>query len=155
MPCFFCIAVGGVIAAAVAGSVVDTVRNALSQVAVGPVRVVDDNNEHTQRIELDVPVPPLPAEREKPGPRPAAVPVAVTVYPRYKRVRVQVLTHEVDRREAEAVQDVIVRALGMQVVHRSDHHEQQVVHEAIEELHRQPTAEGVAAPSRQALQEER
>ena len=58
------------------------------------------------------------------------VPVAVTVYKKYKRVRIQVLTHELSRAEAEAVEDLVARALDLTIVDRSDAHDEEKVREA-------------------------
>lgn len=152
MACFFCVAAGVLVATGVAGAAVDAVASALEAVASrGEVRKSDETASQV-RYEMSV-----PAEAAGAGmPRGADVPVVVTVYPRYQRVRVQVLTHDVDRRQAEAVQDVVVRALGATVVHRSDAHEHDVVHHAQESLGRSPSeAEAAAAPRAAAERWER
>lgn len=133
MVCFFCIATIALIGSAVGASAVEGVRAALQQLSKNGVTLADDTPS-TQRLELEVAVPEVAGEREKPGSPPATVPVAVTVYKKHNRVRVQVLTHDVTRREAEAVQDAVVAAAGLTLVHRSNEHEQEVVHEAVERL---------------------
>lgn len=135
MVCFFCIATIALISGAVGATALEGIRAALEQLAKNGVKVADDTPS-TQRLELEVTVPEVgPAEeRDQPGAAPATVPVAVTIYKKHSRVRVQVLTHDVTRREAEAVQNAVVAAAGLTLVHRSDRHEQDVVHEAVERL---------------------
>ena len=135
MVCFFCIATIALISGAVGASALEGIRAALEQLSKNGVRVEDDTPS-TQRLELEVSVPHVQAQgaREKPGSAPATVPVAITVYKKHSRVRVQVLTHDVTRAEAEAVQDAVVAAAGLTLVHRSNEHEQHVVHEAVERL---------------------
>ena len=139
MACFFCVAAGVLVATGVAGAAVDAVSSALEKVASRrEVRKTDETATQV-RYELDV-----AAEAVGAGlPPEAVVPVVVTVYPRHSRVRVQVLTHDVDRRQAEAVQDVVVGALGAEVVHRSDEHVHDVVHHAQASL-RASSPRGVA-----------
>jgi hypothetical protein len=133
MPCFFCIAVGAAVAAGVGSSVLEGIASALGKLATAGVTVTDDTVS-TQRLELRVAVPKRSGKRELPGPAPADVPVAVTVYKKHGRVRIQVLTHDVDRVEAQRVQDVLAEAMGMTIVHRATDTEQHVVHEAVERL---------------------
>jgi len=141
MACFFCVAAGVLVATGIAGAAVDAVASALEAVASrGDVRKTDETSTQV-RYEMSVPAAVAGAGL----PPQAHVPVVVTVYPRHQRVRVQVLTHDVDRRQAEAVQDVVVRALGATVVHRSDAHEHDVVHHAQETLGRAAASEGVVA----------
>jgi hypothetical protein len=153
MACLFCIATIALVSGLVGVGTLEGIKAGLERLARGEVKVTDDTAS-TQRLELEVPVPKIRGEREKPGQPPAAVPVAVTVYKKHARVRVQVLTHDVDRREAEAIQDAVAAAAGLRIVHRSSAHEQEVVHEATELLGRTPASEqGVAA--REAWQQER
>ena len=134
MVCFFCIATIALISGAVGATTLEGIRAALGQLAKNGVTVADDTPS-TQRLELEVAVPEVKtAEDDERRTAPATVPVAVTVYKKHSRVRVQVLTHDVTRREAEAVQDAVVAAAGLTLVHRSNEHEQEVVHEAVERL---------------------
>lgn len=135
MVCFFCIATVAMITGAVGASLIEGIRAGLQQLARNGVKVTDDTPS-TQRLELEVAVPQVAADaaRRKQGPAPATVPVAVTIYKKHARVRVQVLTHDVTRKEAEAVQDAVVAAAGLRLVHRSDEEEQHLVHDAIERL---------------------
>lgn len=153
MACFFCVAAGVLVATGVAGTAVDAVSSALEKVAArGQVRKTDQTATQV-RYEMDV-----PGESAGKGLEPGVVvPVVVTLYPRHQRVRVQVLTHDVDRRQAEAVQDVVVGALGATVVHRSDAHEHDVVHHAQEMLsvHQEPDGDGVPESSRSTERWER
>jgi hypothetical protein len=122
--------VGGLIATSVAGAVLDNVRSKLEVLATHGVRETQSTSSAVV-LELSVPMPKLAAKREIEAKPPVEVPVAVTVYPKAKRVRVQVLTHDVTRREAELVEDAVAGALGMEVAHRSGEAEQRIVHEAI------------------------
>ena len=94
MPCIFCLAVFAMLAGTVTTLVLDQMEARLSSVAASPVRRTVDSAsaagfETTVRL----------GGRE--------VPVAVTVYKKYKRVRIQVMTHDLGRAEAEAVEDLI------------------------------------------------
>lgn len=153
MPCYFCMLVGGLIATGVAGAVLDQMRSKLDGLATDGVRETQSTSS-TVVLELSVPVPRLAGRREVAGKPPEAVPVAVTVYKRARRVRVQVLTHDVTRREAEAVEDAVAKALGMTVAHRSGEAQQQMVHDAIAHSDVEATtSSAVAEPA--AWQEER
>jgi len=48
------------------------------------------------------------------------VPVVVTVYKDHRRVRIQILTHDLTPAEVEAVEDELAEALEAEVVDRSD-----------------------------------
>jgi hypothetical protein len=51
--------------------------------------------------------------------RPAKqVPVAIHLYKQHKRMRIQILTHDISQAEAEAVQDVICQAFDARVISR-------------------------------------
>lgn len=134
MVCFFCIATIALVAGAMGTGTIEAIRAGLEQLSRDGVKVTDDTAS-TQRLELAVEVPE--AARSRTAPVPAAeraVPVAVTLYKKHGRVRVQVLTHDVTRAQAEAVQDTVLKAAGLTLVHRSDEHEQHVVHDAVERL---------------------
>lgn len=133
MPCFFCVATVALIGSGVAATALEGIRAGLEQLARGAVTVTDDTAS-TQRLELDVAVPTTSALRGLPGRAPATVPVAVTVYKKHARVRVQVLSHDVTKGEAEAVQDAVVAAAGLHLVHRSRDEEQHAVHDAVDRL---------------------
>jgi hypothetical protein len=154
MVCMFCIATIALISGAAGVSALEGIRAGLQQLSKSGVTVTDDTPS-TQRLELEVAVPPVEsrtAARDGARATVTSVPVAVTVYKKHGRVRVQVLTHDVGRREAEAVQDAVVAAAGLTLVHRSDEHEQEMVHDAMERLtHAESAAEG----ARSAWQAER
>ena len=59
------------------------------------------------------------------------VPVAVTVYKDYGRVRIQVLTHDISREDAEKLEDMLAEALGLKIVDRSDEHDEEKEREAV------------------------
>lgn len=120
MPCIFCLAVFAMLAGAVTTVVLDQMEARLAAVAATPVtRAVDSAS--VAKVETSVVVP---------GTRDRRVPVSVTVYKKYKRVRIQVMTHELSRAEAEAVEDLVARALDLRIVDRSDAHDEQKVREA-------------------------
>lgn len=117
MPCIFCLAVFAMLAGTVTTLVLDQMEARLSSVAASPVRRTVDSAsaasfETTVRL----------GSKE--------VPVAVTVYKKYKRVRIQVLTHELSRDEAEAVENLVAQALDLRIVDRSDAHDEEKVREA-------------------------
>ena len=135
MPCIFCLAVFAMLAGTVTTLVLDQMEARLSTVASSPVRrPVDSASAAT--FETTV----------RSGGK--DVPVAVTVYKKYKRVRIQVMTHELTRAESEAVEDLIARALDLRIVDRSDAHDEEKVREAFgidpEEL---TTEEAEAVPA--------
>jgi hypothetical protein len=49
-----------------------------------------------------------------------SAPVAVTIYKDHKRVRIQILTHDLNREEIEALEDTLAQALDAKIVDRSD-----------------------------------
>ncbi|MHA3701546.1 hypothetical protein ACXR2U_05135 [Jatrophihabitans sp. YIM 134969] len=125
MPCIFCLAVFAMLAGAVTTLVLDQMEERLSRVTVGPPeRVVDSAS--VARFDAQVACPPV-AGGGQPG-RPIAV--SVTVYKKYKRVRIQVMTHDLTRAEAEAVEDLVAKALDLDIVDRSDAHDEELVREA-------------------------
>lgn len=143
MPCIFCLAVFAMLAGAVTTLVLDQMEARLATVASGPIRRSVDSAS-AAKFETTVRL----GSRE--------VPVAVTVYKKYKRVRIQVMTHELSRAEAEAVEDVVARALDLTIVDRSDAHDEEKVRAAFgvdaEEL-TAPAEEAVAESGGRAAQE--
>jgi hypothetical protein len=121
MPCIFCIAVIAIVAGVAAATAADELEAALERGTGAPVRRAADTESMT-RFELQVPVPAEPAGRRGRGPHggAGAVPVAVTFYKPHGRLRIQVLTHDVDRATAHAVLDRVAAAAGARVVSRSD-----------------------------------
>lgn len=125
MPCIFCLAVFAMLAGAVTTLVLDQMEERLSRVTLGPPeRVVDSAS--VARFDAQVACPPVPGGGR--AGRPIAV--SVTVYKKYKRVRIQVMTHDLTRAEAEAVEDLVAQALDLEVVDRSDAHDEELVREA-------------------------
>lgn len=125
MPCIFCIAVFALLAGAITASVLDQLEARLAKVAASPVQRIADTGSVT-RFEFQV-IPPglrLPRNTEP------AVPVAVTVYKQEKRIRIQVLTHDISRPTAEAVEDYIAAAADLRILQRSDAHTGQQVKSA-------------------------
>lgn len=125
MPCIFCLAVFAMLAGAVTTLVLDQMEERLARVTLGPPeRVVDTAS--TARFDAQVACPPVPGGGQ--AGRPIAV--SVTVYKKYKRVRIQVMTHDLTRAEAEAIEDLVAKALDLEVVDRSDAHDEELVREA-------------------------
>ena len=125
MPCIFCLAVFAMLAGAVTTLVLDQMEQRLAAVTLGPPeRVVDTAS--TARFDARVACPPVAGGGRAGRP----IPVSVTVYKKYKRVRIQVMTHDLTRAEAEAVEDLVARALDLDIVDRSDAHDEELVREA-------------------------
>jgi hypothetical protein len=121
MPCIFCLAVFLVVAGALTTVMLDQMESQLASVAGAPVsRPV--NSDSVAVFETEVEIPRTFGHR--------SIPVRVTVYKKYKRVRIQVLTHDLTRAEAEAVEDLIAQALQLRIVDRSDAHDEAKVREA-------------------------
>ena len=107
MPCIFCVAVFTALAGQVTAAVVDQLTSRLQAKATGPVRTTADTDS-VLKLECDVPV------------NGKAVPVAVTIMKEAKRVRIQVLTHEIAREDAEKLQNLLADAMDLRVIERSD-----------------------------------
>jgi DNA-binding protein YbaB len=108
MPCIFCIAVFLLIAGALTAEQVDKVEEQLADKAEGGRvrRTVDSDS--VAKIELKARI----------GAK--SVPVAVTVFKEHRRVRIQVLTHDLTPEEVEQLEDELAEALGAEVVDRHD-----------------------------------
>ena len=130
MPCIFCIAVFAILASAVTTAVLDQLESRLATEAATPVRRTTDSSS-VSRFEFEFPVPPLHSSHRK-SDRSMAVPVALTVYKHYGRVRIQVLTHDLQRTQAEALQKRIADLAGLEIVAWSKPQTERIVHEAIE-----------------------
>lgn len=135
MPCIFCLAVFAMLAGAVTTAVLDRLEARLAAVAAGPVvRAVDSASVATFETSVALPGAGRP------------VPVAVTVYKRHKRVRIQVLTHELTRAEAEAAEELVAAALELRIVSRSDAHDEAQVRAAFADEDAVADEERQAAP---------
>jgi hypothetical protein len=127
MPCIFCIAVFAIFAGAVTTLVLDQLESRLTSIATGPVsRSVDSASVAKFELSVTVPKSGLRASR--------SVPVSVTVYKKHRRIRIQVMTHDLTRAEAEAIEDLIAAALELNIIDRSDAHDEQKVREAFGEM---------------------
>jgi len=123
MPCIFCLAVFALFAGAITTAVLDQIEARLASVATGPVtRTVD--SESVAVFETSVLLP---------GRGGRGAPVNVTVYKKHRRIRIQVLTHDLTRAEADAVENLIAQALELRIVSRSDAHDERKVREAFGE----------------------
>lgn len=119
MPCIFCIAVLMLVAGALTSEHLDEVEEKLRDKADDQEvrRTVD--TESVAKFELTVRV----------GSKSA--PVAVTVFKDHRRVRIQVLTHELTAEEVEELEDELAEALDAEIVDRADPaHEESEDHEA-------------------------
>lgn len=118
MPCFFCIAVVATLGATGISAAADIVDR-LRQRGADNVKEVTDT-ESTARVEMD-----WPADHDE-------VPVAVTLYKKHGRMRIQPLTHDVSRDDAEKVIRDVARALGAEIVEWSSPEEEELVRQAFE-----------------------
>lgn len=119
MPCFFCIAVFVMLAGAITGAVIEQIRNNVARVSSTPPVVAADSAS-SARIEMTVN-----------GPRGLQVPVNLTVYKKQQRVRIQVMTHDVTREEAQQIQALVAQAAQLQIVGGSDPASEAIVHETL------------------------
>lgn len=142
MPCIFCIAVFAILGTAVASTVLDQLESRLATDAASPVRRVTDSGS-VRTLEFDFPLPSPTGGRLA-----ATAPVAVTVYKRYGRARIQVLTHNLDRAQAYAMQQRIAVVAGLRIVEWSNPAIEQKVHDAVQ-------AEAAAQPATSALEAKR
>jgi len=65
------------------------------------------------------------------GPRGLQVPVNLTVYKKQQRVRIQVMTHDVTREEAQQIQAMVAQAAQLEVLGGSDPASEAIVHETL------------------------
>jgi hypothetical protein len=139
MPCIFCIAVFAMLATAVTTALLDQLESRLATEAATPIRRTTDSSS-VARFEFEFPVPPLASDPRAPTGTVTA-PVAMTVYKRYGRVRIQVLTHDLQRAQTEALQQRVAALAGLQIIEWSNPRSEQKVREAVEaETGVQPTA---------------
>jgi hypothetical protein len=140
MPCIFCIAVFAMLATAVTTAVLDQLEDRLASEAAGPLRRSDSGS--VARYEFEFPVPPPPG-----GPwaraGPTTAPVVLTVYKRYGRARIQVLTHQLQRAQAQALQQHVAALAGLQVIEWSNPQTEQKVRDAVDAV----DAEAAAQPA--------
>jgi hypothetical protein len=128
MPCIFCIAVFAMLTTAVTTAVLDQLEARLATEAATRIRRSESGS--VARYEFEFPVPPPGRRRGRAGALTA--PVALTVYKRYGRVRIQVLTHDLERGQSEALQRRIAALAGLRVVEWSTPQSEQKVREAVE-----------------------
>jgi hypothetical protein len=119
VPCIFCIAVFLIAASVVTAATVDELEERLEGATSEPVERAAD----TDSVTL------WNATFEVAG---KAAPVAITVYKRWGRARIQVLTHELSREQVEELEDRIAELLGLRVVSRSDEKDEEPVRQAQE-----------------------
>jgi hypothetical protein len=144
MPCIFCLAVFALFAGAITEVVLDQLESRLESVASEPVaRTADSASVLVLRTAVRLPG----ADRR-------SIPVSVTVYKKHRRIRIQVLTHDITRSEAEAIEDLIASTLELRIVDRSDAHDEQKVREAFGENEQEAEAEAAGVESPQPARTE-
>lgn len=119
MVCFFCIAVFVMLAGAVTSGVIEQLRSNVARVSTTPPQLTADSAA-SSKIELTVA-----------GPRGLTVPVNLTVYKKQQRIRIQVMTHDVSREEAQQIQAMVARAAQLEILGGSDPASEAIVHETI------------------------
>jgi len=117
VPCIFCIAVFLIAASVVTAATVDELEDRLEETASEPVERAADTESVTVwnatfRVGRD------------------AAPVAITVYKQWGRVRIQVLTHDLNREQVGELQNRIAELLGLRIVDRSTEQDEEPVREA-------------------------
>jgi len=117
VPCIFCIAVFLIAASVVTAATVDELEDRLEEAASEPVERAADTESVTVwnatfRVGRD------------------AAPVAITVYKQWGRVRIQVLTHDLNREQVGELQNRIAELLGLRIVDRSTEQDEEPVREA-------------------------
>jgi hypothetical protein len=71
----------------------------------------------------------------------------LTVYKRYGRARIQVLTHQLQRAQAQALQQRVAALAGLQIIEWSNPQTEQKVHDAVNaEAAAQPATPGAQQP---------
>jgi septal ring factor EnvC (AmiA/AmiB activator) len=118
MPCIFCIAVVTAVVAQAGAGIADLLADRLRTVTADPVERTADTGS-VARLETAVPLDGR------------SVPVALTLYKAHGRVRIQVLSHELSRDDAEKLQNLVAEACGLQIVERSSPEGEQVVRSAM------------------------
>lgn len=139
MPCVFCIAVVTATVGSLTASAVDALADRLAGVAAEPVERTADTGT-VARLETAM-------ATEK-----GSTPVVVTAYKHHGRVRIQLPSHDLDRAEAERLQERIAEACLLRIVDRSSPDSEASVRAQLDdaEPHREPPA---ADPQRQRHRE--
>ena len=117
MPCIFCIAVFMALGSQAIGAAVDQISARLKDKATGPVRTTTDTDS----------VAKLEFRMEAAG---TQVPVALTVFKQSQRVRIQLMSHDLSREDAEKLQNNLADLLELKIVERSDPESEAKVREA-------------------------
>jgi septal ring factor EnvC (AmiA/AmiB activator) len=120
MPCIFCVAVFMMLAGTIGAAAIDEIQERLGRESKGRVKRTADS-ESVAKLEATVDF----EGRD--------VPVAVTVYKEHARARIQVLTHEITRDDAEKLENHIAELLDLRILARSDPRSEEKVHEAFHE----------------------
>jgi hypothetical protein len=130
VPCIFCIAIFATVAGAIGAAVLDDLEAKISEQATTPVERTAESGSMT-KLEFEYPLP----DGAKTSEGKTSVPVALTVYKDTKRVRIQVLTHSIDRSMSQLVQQRIAEVAGLQIQSYSSEESEHHVHDAMEHGH--------------------
>ena len=106
MPCVFCIAMFITGATAITTAAVESIMKKLAKASETPVRKVADTSS-VAKFELE-----MKAGRKE-------TPVMVTIFKESKRVRIQILSHDLNRIEAEKIENQIADLLDLKILDRS------------------------------------
>jgi hypothetical protein len=101
-------------------SLLDTLQARLMQVSKTPPKIVADSDS-VGRIEVAFDVG-----------RGATAPVSVTLFKEHNRVRLQMLSHDFGRGEAEKILNTIADALGIKIVDQSNPEAEEKVRDAFQ-----------------------
>jgi hypothetical protein len=135
MPCIFCIAVFLTLVGAVTAGVLDSLEERLDGKTATPVKRIAESDSMA-RMEFSMAV----------GRK--TTPVVLTVFKHAKRVRIQIMSHDITRDEAQDLQNRLADLLELRIVERSDPRTEELVSEALhahDHEHKdlpQPTREG-------------
>jgi hypothetical protein len=107
--CIFCMAALLMIGASLGSVVLAGMEDRLKEVLIDVQRSLDTESTVLWKATVMTKVP----DRS-----PKMVPVAIHLYKQHKRVRIQILTHDLSPAEAEAAEDKVCKALGAKVISR-------------------------------------
>jgi hypothetical protein len=107
--CIFCIAALLMIGASLGSVALADLEDRLKGLSKDVRRAVDTESTVVWKATVAAKVPGKPAKE---------VPVAIHLYKQHRRVRIQILTHELSPAEAESVEDKICEALGAKIISR-------------------------------------
>ena len=119
MPCIFCIAMVVTGVAGLTAAVIEAAQQRLVRGGASEVKRVSET-ESVTRLEFGM----------KAGKK--TVPVAITFFKEHGRARIQILSHDLSREEAEKIENRIADLLDLKIVERSDAESEAKVRESFE-----------------------